>query len=85
MPLMYRKMHLSARKWSSVGACINWQMKLTLNEKLSLVIVKYCSAPANERKAVGSTIKCCPTTNGVEIVLTSTIEAHCKRSRAYFV
>jgi hypothetical protein len=60
-------------------------MEITLNEKLSLLIVRYCSAPANERKAVGSTIKYCPTTNGVEIGLTSTIKAHCKRSKAYFV
>ena len=40
---MYCKMHLSARKWSYVGACINWQKELTMNDKLGLMIVKYCS------------------------------------------
>jgi len=88
---MYRKIHLSAWKWSSVGACINWQIKLTLNDKSGLVIVRYYSASANERNKVGlvykgpSAVKCCPTTKGVEIGLASTMEACCKRSRANFV
>jgi hypothetical protein len=66
-------------------------MELTLNDKSGLVIVRYCSAPAEERNKVGSVykvpsaVKCCPTTKGVEIGLASTIEACCKRSMAYFV